>query len=96
MFELGKDELAMHADLAGPLEVANVARVIMVGECMRALRGALPIPMRGAWAESAEAALSALLNEIEDGDVVLVKGSNGVGLSRLVAAMKTKGTLHAL
>jgi len=96
MFELGKDELTMHADLAIPLKAANVARVIMVGECMRALRGALPIPMRGPWVDSAEAALTALLNEIKDGDVVLVKGSNGVGLSRLVAAMKTKGMLHAL
>jgi len=44
--------------------------------------------MRGAWARDWEFALDALKDEIEDGDVVLVKGSNGVGLGKLVAALK--------
>ena len=88
MGELGKDEIAMHAALAEPLEAADVARVIVTGECMRALKGALPQPMRGAWARDWEFALEALKDEIEDGDVVLVKGSNSVGLGKLVAALK--------
>ncbi len=88
MFELGKDEIAMHAALAGPLEEAGVARVIFTGECMRALKGALPQQMRGTWGRDWEFALDALKEEIEDGDVVLVKGSNGVGLGKLVAALK--------
>ena len=44
--------------------------------------------MRGAWVRDWEAALEALKEELEDGDVVLVKGSNGVGLGKLVAALK--------
>jgi len=88
MFELGKDEIQMHADLSGPLEKAGVARVIVTGECMRALKGALPRAMRGAWVRDWEAALEALKEELEDGDVVLVKGSNGVGLGKLVTALK--------
>jgi len=88
MFELGKDEIEMHAALAKPLEAAGVVRVIVTGECMRALKGALPRTMRGAWARDWEFALDALKDEIEDGDVVLVKGSNGVGLGKLVAALK--------
>jgi len=88
MFELGKDEIEMHAALARPLEEAGVARVIVTGECMRALKGALPRAMRGAWARDWEFALDALKDEIEDGDVVLVKGSNSVGLGKLVAALK--------
>lgn len=87
MAELGKDELAMHAELSKPLEAAGVSRVIVVGECMRALKGALPQPMRGAWARDWDYALGALKEEIEDGDVILVKGSNSVGLSKLVAAL---------
>ena len=88
MGELGKDEIAMHAALSKPLEEAGVARVIVIGECMRALKGALPQIMRGAWARDWEFALEALKDEIEDGDVILVKGSNSVGLSKLVAALK--------
>lgn len=88
MAELGKDELSMHADLSTPLDEAGVSRVLVVGECMRALKGALPQIMRGAWARDWEYALDALKEEIEDGDVVLVKGSNSVGLGKLVAALK--------
>ena len=90
MAELGKDELAMHAGLTEPLEDAGVARVIVSGECMRALRGALPQPMRGAWTQDWAGALGALKGEIQDGDVVLVKGSNSAGLGELVAALKGK------
>ena len=55
---------------------------------MRALKGALPQAMRGAWAKDWEFALDALKAEIEDGDVVLVKGSNSAGLGKVVAALK--------
>lgn len=88
MAELGKDEIQLHADLAAPLEAAHVSRVIVVGECMRALKGALPQPMRGAWAKDWDGALKALKEEIQEGDVVLVKGSNSVGLGKLVSALK--------
>lgn len=87
MFELGKDELALHAALSAPLEAAGVSRVFVTGECMRALRGAMPRPMRAAWTPNWEQAAEALRGELQDGDVILVKGSNGVGLSKLVAHM---------
>jgi len=88
MFELGKDELQMHAALSKPLEEAGVSRVIVTGECMRALKGALPREMRGPWVRDWEAALGALKDELNDQDVVLVKGSNGVRLGKLVDALK--------
>ena len=88
MFELGKDELELHGALSEPLSAAGVSRVITVGETMRALRGALPQAMRGPWADNWQDALSALKQELEDGDTVLVKASNGVGLGQLVAALK--------
>ncbi len=88
MFELGKDELKLHADLAEPLMSADVARVVFLGECMRSLKGALPRKMRGVWARDWEAALTALKEELMDGDTVLVKGSNATGLGKLVAAIR--------
>ena len=88
MFELGAGELEHHVDLAIPLAAAGVARVIVTGECMRVLRGALPQTMRGPWASGAEHALAALIHELQDGDTVLIKGSNATGLSGLVAQLK--------
>ena len=88
MFELGKDELALHANLAAPLKESEVSRVIVLGECMRSLKGALPREMRGAWVRDWEAALYALRQELQDGDTVLVKGSNATGLGRLVQAIR--------
>lgn len=92
MFELGPDELALHAGLAEPLEAAGVSRVIVSGECMRALKGALPQPMRGALCANWEDAKGALIDEIEEGDTILIKGSNATGLSRLAASLITEGS----
>lgn len=91
MFELGADELKFHAELAQPLMDASVARVFVTGECMRALRGALPQPLRAAWCKDWEAAKEALVSEIQDGDCVLVKGSNATGLGQLAQALIKEG-----
>ena len=88
MKELGADELALHAALAEPLEAAGFSRVLTVGECMRALRGALPRQMRAANADSADGVVEALAEELRDGDVLLIKGSNATGLGALARRLK--------
>ncbi len=92
MFELGADELKFHAELSEPLEGANVARVFVTGECMRALRGALPQSMRAAWCKDWSEAKDALLSELQDGDSILIKGSNATGLGQLASALVEEGT----
>lgn len=89
MGELGKDEIKMHAELSEPLVEAGVSRVVTTGECMRALRGALPQSLRAAFARDYDTALEALKDEVQDGDFILVKGSNAAGLGKLVAAVKS-------
>ena len=88
MRELGADELALHAALTEPLEQAGYSRVLTVGECMRALRGALPRAMRGEHADTAELIRDALADELRDGDVLLIKGSNATGLGGLARSLK--------
>lgn len=90
MFELGKDEIEIHASLAPDIEAANVARVIFTGECMRALRGALERSRRGQWVHDAAQAFEALQDEIESGDTVLIKGSNAAGLGDLIRIIKSE------
>jgi len=90
MAELGKTELDLHAALSEPLTAAGVDRVIVTGECMRALRGALPQNMRAAWCKDIETCFEALIAELQAGDTVLVKGSNSAGLGRLVKKIKAE------
>ncbi|WP_194744578.1 UDP-N-acetylmuramoyl-tripeptide--D-alanyl-D-alanine ligase [Thermaurantiacus tibetensis] len=86
MKELGPHAPALHAGLAGPVASAGIAALALVGEEMQALRvdGATHL---ADWQE----ALAWARAMLEPGDVLLVKGSNSVGLGRLVAALAAEG-----
>ncbi|WP_448586516.1 UDP-N-acetylmuramoyl-tripeptide--D-alanyl-D-alanine ligase [Thermaurantiacus sp.] len=85
MKELGVHAPALHAGLVAPINTAGVAELALVGEEMAALRidGATHLPD---W----EAALAWAEAMLKPGDVLLVKGSNSVGLGRLVAALRAR------
>ena len=94
MKELGDFADAFHRQLAAPIAEANVDHAILVGDEMRALaeelgKGGKPsLGMGPSFAHcgtpaEAIAALGAF--GLAAGDAVLVKGSNSVGLGRLVA-----------
>jgi UDP-N-acetylmuramoyl-tripeptide--D-alanyl-D-alanine ligase len=87
MLELGSEERAYHADLAHPLEQAGVDLVFAAGPRMAALMEALPASRRGGYAENADALSPIIANALRSGDIVLVKGSNGSKMSRVVAAL---------
>ena len=77
MLELGPDGPALHAALAEPLIAAKADLVFCAGPLMRRLWDSLPAPMRGAWAASAAELAPEVAAAVADGDVVMVKGSNG-------------------
>ncbi|MFL9841401.1 UDP-N-acetylmuramoyl-tripeptide--D-alanyl-D-alanine ligase [Sphingomonas sp. ST-64] len=87
MRELGDQSDAYHRGLADPIVAAGVEAVVLVGEGMaplaRALEGRVEF-VHVADAASARERIDAMLRP---GDAVLIKGSNGVGLSRVVAAL---------
>jgi UDP-N-acetylmuramoyl-tripeptide--D-alanyl-D-alanine ligase len=87
MLELGPEERAYHAGLAQPLEEAGVDLVFAAGPRMAALMEALPPERRGGYAESADALIPIIAGSLRSGDIVLVKGSNGSKMSRVVAAL---------
>jgi UDP-N-acetylmuramoyl-tripeptide--D-alanyl-D-alanine ligase len=49
-----------------------------------------PVSRRGAYAATSSELLAPLLAALRPGDTVLVKGSNGVRLSVIVDALKTR------
>lgn len=85
MRELGESSDAYHAALAVPIDEAGVSRAILVGQGMLPLAKALEGRIETVHVPDAAAAARVLSDLIAPGDAVLVKGSNGVGLARVVA-----------
>jgi UDP-N-acetylmuramoyl-tripeptide--D-alanyl-D-alanine ligase len=77
MLELGPEGPQHHADLAGPIEAAGVDSAFVAGPLMRSLWDVLPATLRGGYAETAAALAPQVLEAVQAGDVVMVKGSNG-------------------
>ncbi|MEX2648619.1 MAG: UDP-N-acetylmuramoyl-tripeptide--D-alanyl-D-alanine ligase, partial [Alphaproteobacteria bacterium] len=87
MLELGPEAPSMHAAFATCAKAKGIDLVFTVGSHMARLRDALPEAMRAGHAGTAEEILVPVLEEVRAGDVVLVKGSRGVGLERVVAGL---------
>ncbi|MBS0559700.1 MAG: UDP-N-acetylmuramoyl-tripeptide--D-alanyl-D-alanine ligase [Proteobacteria bacterium] len=89
MLELGEVAPAEHLALAGPvLDAADL--VFACGPQMRALHAALPAGRQGGWAADAAALAPLVAAALRPGDAVLVKGSLGIGMRRIVAALDAR------
>ncbi|HEX7820844.1 MAG TPA: UDP-N-acetylmuramoyl-tripeptide--D-alanyl-D-alanine ligase [Sphingobium sp.] len=87
MKELGDQSDVLHAALARPIGEAGISDAILVGEEMEPLARALEGKLALRHVPDAQTAIDILRPLLRAGDVVLVKGSNSIGLSRLVAAI---------
>lgn len=88
MLELGDQARDLHAGLADDLAHSKVDLVFTAGPLMAALYEALPAARRGTHAGSADTLIQPLIGSLGAGDVVLVKGSHGSAMHRVVAALK--------
>ena len=87
MLELGDESPAYHAGLAGPIEAAKVDLVFCAGPLMKSLWDALPPTRRGGYAEDAAGLEPQLVQAVEPGDVVMVKGSRDSKAKALAEAL---------
>lgn len=101
MKELGEFAPAFHAQLAEPLAEAKVDHAVLVGDEMRALArdlgkgaaNALAGGMSFAHCDGPAEAIAALEEfGIAAGDAILVKGSNSIGLGRLVTHFASRNS----
>ena len=76
-----------HAELAEPIAEARVEYAILVGEEMGALAKALGQKVNFEHVPDVASAIGLAREEIGPGDAVLVKGSNSIGLAKLVEAL---------
>ncbi len=86
MRELGSESDALHAGLAPALSAARVDFAVLVGPAMVPLAKALEGRIETVHVPDAAAAQDQVKSLLKAGDALLIKGSNAVGLSRLVSS----------
>ncbi|CAA7618521.1 UDP-N-acetylmuramoylalanyl-D-glutamyl-2,6-diaminopimelate--D-alanyl-D-alanine ligase [Magnetospirillum sp. UT-4] len=87
MLELGEGAAALHAGLAEALEAWRIDLVCTAGPLMANLWDALPPETRGATAANSDALAPLVRTLVRPGDVVMVKGSAGSRMGRVVKAL---------
>ncbi len=95
MLELGADEASLHAGLSDADELAKVDQVHTCGPLMKHLHEALPAAKRGAWFENSEEMAAQIGRKLDAGDVVMVKGSLGSRMAKVVSAIKHMGAVQS-
>ena len=91
MLELGEEGPMRHAALADLLEFAGVDLVFACGKAMTHLWDALPRARRGGYATDSERLAAIVAVAVKDGDIVMVKGSAGSRMGRVVEALLAIG-----
>jgi len=90
MLELGAGGARLHAALSDAVLEHAVDLVYCAGPLMKSLWEALPSERRGGYAENSAALEPDVLNSIAAGDAVMVKGSLGSRMGRIVKALQRR------
>jgi UDP-N-acetylmuramoyl-tripeptide--D-alanyl-D-alanine ligase len=88
MLELGPAGPDLHAGLVAALVAAKVDRLYVAGALMAHLWDAAPAAMRAATAPAAAGLIDLVRGDLVDGDIVMVKGSNGSKISTVARALE--------
>ncbi|MEM7441846.1 MAG: UDP-N-acetylmuramoylalanyl-D-glutamyl-2,6-diaminopimelate--D-alanyl-D-alanine ligase [Pseudomonadota bacterium] len=91
MLELGPDADRLHRDLIGPIEQADIDLVFACGPHMKGLYEALPSARRGAHAPDSQALAPLVTEALQPGDILMVKGSLGSRMAKVVDAIRSLG-----
>jgi len=94
MLELGPDSPRLHREVGEQAVRSGAQAVIAIGPGGTAVVEGARRRARTAHADTPEAAVALVDAMLEDGDVVLVKGSNGSGAWRVADALAQAGGLR--
>ncbi len=88
MLELGAASIDLHSDLKDAVDSAGTDLFFACGPHMKSLYDCLPDAIKGHYAETASGLGDAIKSALRAGDAVMIKGSNGMRLQPLVAALQ--------
>lgn len=86
MLELGEKSKDLHTSLADDINQNKIDKVYCVGQEMKYLYDCLSAEQKGAYVDSAPDLADILKNDLQNGDIVLFKGSHSVRLDKLLNA----------
>ena len=93
MLELGRMEENYHRDIAVDIDRIESAEIFLFGDRMRWLfetLESLKFKVPHSHYDSIDELASNLLNKVKPGDLVLIKGSRGMKMERIIDAIKSK------
>jgi UDP-N-acetylmuramoyl-tripeptide--D-alanyl-D-alanine ligase len=90
MLELGRHGPALHAGLVEAVDAGKADLLYAAGPLMESLWAKTPESRRGAYGATSAYIKDALLEGLNPGDVVMIKGSLGSRMGPLVEAIKAK------
>jgi UDP-N-acetylmuramoyl-tripeptide--D-alanyl-D-alanine ligase len=90
MLELGQHGTALHAALFKAVDENKVDVLYAAGPMMAHLWEKTPTDRRGAYAKTSAELTGSLLEGLQAGDVVMIKGSLGSRMGPLVEAIKER------
>ena len=93
MLELGNNEKEFHTDLAAQIVTSNINLVYATGSLMKNMFFELPEEKRAVWSENKTDLSDALCSGLSQGDLILVKGSFGMGMREIVIRLLDIGTV---
>ena len=94
MNELGTHSHQLHYELLDDILEANIDMVLTIGTKISVLSDVLPKEIIKFHAETLKDLIEFLAGKLSGGDVVMVKGSNSMNLSRLVSVLQGLGINH--
>lgn len=88
MLELGSDAIFFHENLSATIDKYGIDLVFACGNLSKHLFDNLLERKKGVWRENSHELAENILNEIEDGDCILIKGSHSMNMDYIVDALK--------
>ena len=95
MLELGKHSKKLHMDISSKINKISVKKVHVIGRDIRETLKKIKKQKRGIIFKNDSELKDFMINNLSNGDYLMVKGSNSTGLFNFISKLKQKNT-HAL
>ena len=93
MLELGSMAKTYHQQLAEVIKLANISKVIAIGDLMKNLYDILPIEMKLKYYTKLPDNLDVILNELAHDDLILIKSSKAIGTHKIIDYIKEQSNV---
>ena len=94
MLELGLSEVKEHVNISKFAKLSHIDKIYCVGPRMRKFYDVLESSKQGFWTETAQQMQNVLINKLENGDIVMIKGSFSMRMNSIVSELKRLNNLE--